>query len=61
MFGFSSFSETPFASLVNVVIVPLGRDFYVEGVKVKAKEIKVLKKDTIEYDEELAILMLMAA
>ena len=39
----------------------LTANFYVEGVKVKKKVTEEVKEDIIDYDEEIAILMLMAA
>jgi hypothetical protein len=61
MFGFSSFSEAPFSALANALEVVTRKGFYVEGVKVK-KRVKEISEEYVElYDEELAILMLMAA
>jgi hypothetical protein len=61
MFGFSSFSETPFSALKSALAVIARKDFYVEGVKVKKKVKEIPEKYVELYDEELAILMLMAA
>lgn len=63
MFGFSSFAETPFASLATTIATEIisRKDFYVEGVKVKKKVKEISEENAIEYNEELAILMLMAA
>ena len=47
--------------VVREVYIPPLTPFYVEGVKVKKKVAEVEKEDIIDYDEELAILMLMAA
>lgn len=64
MFGFSPFSKFPFSVLqISTApnVLPQKKPYYIEGVKVKKRVAEVVKEDIIDYDEELAILMLMVA
>ncbi len=47
--------------VIREAYIPPITPFYVEGVKVNKKVKKVTEEDIIDYDEEIAILMLMAA